>query len=73
MIWSPFGYWLPMTKREWKLARAKAQERSRERVAKREAARSREVERRAASWDRMRADIARRYANQEFGAQGRAE
>lgn len=69
MIWSPFGYWRPMTKRERKLAQEKARDRSRERVAKREAARRREVERRAASWDRMKADIARRYANQENGGQ----
>ena len=63
MIWCPTLHaWRPMTKRERKLAQAKAQERARERAAAREAQRQREIARTRGSWDRMMADIARKYA-----------
>lgn len=63
MIWCPWLHsWRPMTKRERRLAALKAQERARERAAAREAQRQREIQRTRDSWDRMKADIARRYA-----------
>lgn len=62
MIPSPFGYARVLTKRERKLAQAKAQERARERAAAREAQRQREIQRTRASWDRMKSDIARKYS-----------
>lgn len=62
MPWVPYSSPFPTTKRERKLAQAKAQERARERAAAREAQRQREMQRTRDSWDRMKADIARKYA-----------
>jgi hypothetical protein len=62
MIWPVSWSWRPLTKRERKLANAKAQERARERQAANEERRRREADKKRASWDRMKADIARRYA-----------
>ena len=62
MPWLSWRYTVPMSKRVRRLAVARAQERARERAAEREAIRQRGLARQRDSWDRMKADIARKYS-----------
>lgn len=63
MIWCAGRLaWRPMTKRERQLHAAKMRERARERQARIDADRARVAARKRGSWERMKADIARKYA-----------
>ena len=62
MIWVSLGRSRPMTKRERKLEVAKRVERARERAASRAELEAAEQARKRESWDRMKTDIARKYA-----------
>jgi hypothetical protein len=62
MIW-PMNWWSgPRSKAQRRLDVAKAQERARERRAELDAQRDRMAAKKRESWERMQADIARKYS-----------
>lgn len=62
MPWLGWYYSTPLSKRARRLAAAKAQERAREHRAELDAQRARMEAKKRESWDRMKADIARKYS-----------